>query len=191
MFWTLVVLLGMDLYVFKALQKSLNKHKWKQIFYVVYFISVVFGYIGLYFLYDNFMLKPLQAALIPNLFVGFFFSFFVFKLFLILFFLLEDIARLVKLILVVTLNFFRNKKLNTSPDSRRKFIGKAGLFVAAIPFTSMLYGITKGKYNFKVNTVKLSFKNLPKSFEILKLFKFQISILVVLTIGKRFWMVST
>ena len=143
-FWTIVVLLGMDLYVFKALQKSINSHKWKKIFYVVYFIAVVFGYIGFYFLYDNFMLKPLQAALIPNLFVGFFFSFFVFKLFLILFFLLEDIVRIVKLILFVTLNFFRNKKLNTGPDSRRKFIRKAGLFVAAIPFTSMLYGITQG-----------------------------------------------
>ena len=168
-FWTIVVLLGMDLYVFKALQKSINKHKWKKIFYIVYFISVVFGYIGLYFLYNNFMLKPLQATLIPNLFVGFFFSFFVFKLVLILFFLLEDIVRIIKLILFVTLNFIQNKKLNTSPDSRRKFIGKAGLFVAAIPFTSMLYGITKGKYNFKVNTVKLSFKNLPKSFENFKI----------------------
>ncbi len=29
----------------------------------------------------------------------------------------------------------------------------------------MLYGITKGKYDFKVNKVKLSFKNLPKAFE--------------------------
>ena len=161
-FWTIVVLLGMDLYVFKALQKSINKHKWKKIFYAVYFISVVLGYIGLYFLYNNFMIKPLQAALFPNLFVGFFFSFFVFKLILILFFLLEDIVRLGKYILFVALNFFRNKKLDTSRGSRRKFIGKAGLFVAAIPFTSMLYGITKGKYNFKINTVKLSFKKPAK-----------------------------
>ena len=111
----------------------------------------------------------LQADLIPNLFVGFFFSFFVFKLFLILFFLLEDIVRIVKFILFVTLNLFRNKKLKSSPDGRRKFVRKAGLFVAAIPFTSMLYGITQGKYNFKVNTVKLSFKNLPKSFENFKI----------------------
>lgn len=164
-FWAIAVLLGMDLYVFFVLRKSIASPKGKRFFYAVYFISVVIAYIGLYFLYNNFVIKPLQASLIPNLFVGFFFSFFVFKLLLIAFFLIEDIGRMVKLIFLVAVQLFQGKKVNTSPGSRRKFIRKAGLFVAAIPFTSMIYGITKGKYNFKVNRVNLSFTNLPKSFE--------------------------
>lgn len=164
-FWAIAALLGMDLYVFFVLRKSIASSKGKRIFYAVYFISVVIAYIGLYFLYNNFVIKPLQASLMPNLFVGFFFSFFVFKLLLIVFFLFEDIGRLVKLIFLVAVQLFQGEKVSTSPVNRRKFIRKAGLFVAAIPFTSMLYGITKGKYNFKVNHIKLSFPNLPKSFE--------------------------
>ena len=161
----IAALLGMDLYVFFVLRKSISSPSGRRIFYAVYSISVVIAYIGLYFLYTNFLIKPLQASLIPNLFVGFFFSFFVFKLLLITFFLVEDIVRMAKFLFLVVLNIFKDKKLDTGPDSRRKFIRKAGLLVAAIPFTSMLYGITKGKYNLKVNTIKLSFKNLPKAFE--------------------------
>ena len=164
-FLAIAALLGMDLYVFFVLRKSISSPSGRRIFYAVYSISVVIAYIGLYFLYTNFLIKPLQASLIPNLFVGFFFSFFVFKLLLITFFLVEDIVRMAKFLFLVVLNIFKDKKLDTGPDSRRKFIRKAGLLVAAIPFTSMLYGITKGKYNLKVNTIKLSFKNLPKAFE--------------------------
>ena len=164
-FWAIAALLGMDLYVFFVLRKSIASPSGKRFFYAVYSISVVIAYIGLYFLYNNFINKPLQASLIPNLFVGFFFSFFIFKLLLIAFFLVEDIVRTAKYFFLVVLNVFKNKKLDAGPDSRRKFIRKAGLIVAAIPFTSMLYGITKGKYNLKVNRVRLSFKNLPKAFE--------------------------
>ena len=164
-FWTIVVLLGIDIYVFLILRKSIKGSDWKKYFSIVYFISVVFGYIGLYFLYTNFVVKPLQASLIPNLFVGFFFSFLVFKLLLTAFFLFEDIARVSKLFFLVVLNYFQDKKRNNNVAGRRKFIRKAGLFIAAIPFTSMIYGITKGKYNFKVNKVKLLFTNLPKSFD--------------------------
>jgi predicted MPP superfamily phosphohydrolase len=96
---------------------------------------------------------------------GFFFAFFVFKLLLILFFLSEDAVRMVKLFLSVFVNLFQTKKLNTNTPDRRNFIRQTGLFVAAIPFASMLYGITMGKYNFKVNKLTLSFKNLPEAFE--------------------------
>ncbi len=50
-------------------------------------------------------------------------------------------------------------------DERRKFIVKVGLGLASIPFASMLYGITKGKYNYKIKNVTLKFPNLPKAFE--------------------------
>ncbi len=48
---------------------------------------------------------------------------------------------------------------------RRGFIRTTGLVVAGIPFASMLYGITKGKYNFKLNRLTLRFDNLPEAFE--------------------------
>ena len=154
----------MDVYVYFALRKSIHKHKLKNIFKISYFVAVIISYIGLFFLYTNFSQKPLNATLIPNLFVGFFFSFFVFKLLLIIFFLVEDIFRILKILFLFFRNLITQNGKKVSVPGRRNFIRQTGLFIAAIPFTTMLYGITKGKYNFKVNKVSLSFKNLPKAF---------------------------
>src|SRR5690606_32044199 len=52
--------------------------------------------------------------------------------------------------------------------SRRKFISQVALGVAAIPFFSILYGIFKGKYNFKVIKKAVFFDDLPDSFDGLK-----------------------
>ncbi|WP_442267542.1 metallophosphoesterase [Tenacibaculum sp. ZS6-P6] len=48
---------------------------------------------------------------------------------------------------------------------RRKFISQLALGLAAIPFASMLYGIFKGKYNYKVLKYQLAFKDLPEAFD--------------------------
>lgn len=48
---------------------------------------------------------------------------------------------------------------------RRKFISQMALAAAAIPFASIAYGITKGKYNYKVKKLTLKFKDLPAAFD--------------------------
>lgn len=48
--------------------------------------------------------------------------------------------------------------------SRRKFISQVALGLAAIPFTSLLYGMYKGKYNFRVLEYVLHFEDLPDAF---------------------------
>ena len=53
---------------------------------------------------------------------------------------------------------------NFMPE-RRRFVSQLALGIAAIPFTSFLYGITKGKYNFKVHRHTLFFKDLPDAFD--------------------------
>ena len=53
--------------------------------------------------------------------------------------------------------------------SRRKFISQMALGIAAIPFASILYGIYKGKYNFKVLKYTLRFEDLPEAFDGYKL----------------------
>lgn len=49
--------------------------------------------------------------------------------------------------------------------SRRSFIGKMALGLAAIPFSSMLYGMFKGKYDFRVLRYELEFADLPEEFD--------------------------
>ncbi|MBL4642206.1 MAG: metallophosphoesterase, partial [Flavobacteriaceae bacterium] len=48
---------------------------------------------------------------------------------------------------------------------RRKFISQLALGLAALPFAGFLYGITKGKHNYKVLKYQLSFKDLPDAFD--------------------------
>jgi predicted MPP superfamily phosphohydrolase len=48
---------------------------------------------------------------------------------------------------------------------RRKFVSQIALGIAAIPFASLLYGITLGKYNFKVIKQTLFVPDLPEAFD--------------------------
>ena len=63
-------------------------------------------------------------------------------------------------------NRFSSSTPSTSflPD-RRKFVSQVALGLAAIPFTSLIYGMTLGKYNYKVITQQLFFPDLPDEFD--------------------------
>lgn len=59
-------------------------------------------------------------------------------------------------------------KFNDSVDflaSRRKFVSQIGLGIAAVPFLSLLYGVTMGKYNYKVIKQAIFFPDLPDAFD--------------------------
>jgi predicted MPP superfamily phosphohydrolase len=59
-------------------------------------------------------------------------------------------------------------KFNDSVDflsSRRKFVSQIGLGIAAVPFLSLIYGVTTGKYNYKVIKQRIFFPDLPDSFD--------------------------
>lgn len=84
------------------------------------------------------------------------------KLILTIFMLLEDVFRLI----VGTKNYFNNYDSNADflPD-RRKFVSQIALGIAAVPFLSLVYGMTKGKYNYKVLKQTIFFPDLPEEFD--------------------------
>ncbi|NRA94044.1 MAG: metallophosphoesterase [Psychroserpens sp.] len=49
--------------------------------------------------------------------------------------------------------------------SRRKFISTVALGLAAIPFASLLYGMYRGKYRYRVLDYTLHFEDLPDAFD--------------------------
>jgi len=49
--------------------------------------------------------------------------------------------------------------------SRRRFISEAATLFAAIPFTSFLYAMLKGKYDYRVHRTTLFFDDLPAAFD--------------------------
>lgn len=97
----------------------------------------------------------------PNVHFWLFLAIFVPKLLVIIFMFGEDIAR-------VSVGLF--SKFGGSDDafylpSRRKFISTLALGVAALPFASLLYGMYRGKYNYKVLKYALEFEDLPEAFD--------------------------
>jgi len=74
----------------------------------------------------------------------------------------EDVFRLA----AGGINYFVNNDPDTAYiPSRRKFISQIGLALAAIPFSSLIYGIFEGKYNFKVLKQTVYFPDLPDAFD--------------------------
>ncbi len=91
----------------------------------------------------------LLLVLIPKLLVTFFMA-------------LEDVLRL----LIGAKNYFANydKEASFLPE-RRQFVSQVALGIAAVPFLSLIYGMTIGKYNFKVIKQTLFFPDLPDAFD--------------------------
>lgn len=95
--------------------------------------------------------------------VGLFMLFGFPRLILLVFFIIQDIFRGFGWLFNRTTNHQTSE--NSYLPSRRKFVMISGLAVAAVPFFSLIYGMTLGKYNFKVIKKKLVFDRLPKSFD--------------------------
>ncbi|MCF8380948.1 MAG: metallophosphoesterase [Bacteroidales bacterium] len=100
--------------------------------------------------------------------MGYMVLFYVPKLFFIVFIIIRDLALLIN---KITSSFSGQEIVpsGTSFISRADFILQAGIIVAMIPFVSIIYGIWKGRYNYKLTNIKLSFENLPASFKGLKI----------------------
>lgn len=91
-------------------------------------------------------------------------------------FLVVFLPKIILTLVLVTEDFIRIFQgsiqyfLGSEEDSsflpeRRKFVSQIALGLAAIPFSSLIYGMTKGKYNFKVVKKTLFFPDLPDAFD--------------------------
>ena len=96
-----------------------------------------------------------------SLSLGLFMSLLTFQLLLILFLAFEDLLRLPQALY----RFFIERGEGNYLPSRRKFISQIALGIAAIPFASLLIGMVKGKYNYKVLHYALEFDDLPAAFD--------------------------
>ena len=93
--------------------------------------------------------------------LGLFLALMVFQLILVLFLAFEDLLRLPQALY----RFFIERGEGNYLPSRRKFISQIALGLAAIPFASLLIGMFRGKYNYKVLHYALTFDDLPKAFD--------------------------
>nr|WP_315180149.1 metallophosphoesterase [uncultured Flavobacterium sp.] len=152
-----LILLIIELYTFQVL-KTLIKSK--PVLFSIQIISILVLVYIVYSLmqFDRSVGQTKQMMVVMGLLL----IVYVPKLILTLILMGEDIFRLG----AGTVNYFVNYDKNTDfLNSRRKFISQIGLGLAAVPFLSLIYGVTIGKYNYKVVKQRIFFPDLPDAFD--------------------------
>jgi len=93
-----------------------------------------------------------------------FLVFFITKVIFAVILLVGDVGRLLYGVGDNIINHGKKQHIPFMP-ARRKFISEIAMVVAAIPFTSLLYGMFKGKYDYKLHRETLYFDDLPEAFD--------------------------
>ena len=152
-----IIIAVIEIYSFQAI-KTVTKIKWIQISYLLLSISAV---VFIFYEFTNFDRKVGQTSM-TMITLGLLLLVLIPKILVTFFMALEDVLRL----LIGTKNYFANydKEASFLPE-RRRFVSQVALSVAAVPFLSLLYGMTIGKYNFKVIKQTLFFPDLPDAFD--------------------------
>ena len=152
----LVFVIILEIYAFQAF-KTLIKSKWFFVFYYVTSAIVLFYIVYQLYHFDRSVGQTPKTMLTFGLLL----LLYVPKLLLTVILFGEDIVRFFSgLFGVIT----KSGSESFLPE-RRRFVSQIALGVAAIPFASFLYGITVGKYNFKVIKQTLFFPDLPDAFD--------------------------
>ena len=147
-----------DFYAFQAVRTTF-KNRTVNIIYIIISIIVIANFIYQIKTYDRSVTVDTKI----NLAIGLFLTLYIPKIVIMLVMFSEDIFR----VPMACYKYFTqgNAAEGNYFPSRRQFISQAALGLAAIPFTSFLYGMVKGKYNFKVLKHTLYFDDLPEAFD--------------------------
>ena len=94
--------------------------------------------------------------------LGFFISLFIFQSIIIISLFFEDIIRIPQAMYSLFNQGFNGQEYF---PQRRKFMSQLALILASIPFGALMYGMFRGKYNYKVMSYEIEFDDLPNSFD--------------------------
>ncbi len=156
--WLILVAtyLIVDIYSYQAI-RAFSKNIWVA---VIYFLISVFVVGNLIYQFN----QPAANGSFSGgrgYAIGIFLAFFISKILLSVIMLGEDVIR----IPIAGIQKFFGSTESFSIPSRRKFLSTIALSLAAIPFAGFLYGMYKGRYNFRVLRYTLHFDDLPDAFD--------------------------
>ncbi len=151
------ILALVEVYSFQAI-KTITRSKPILLVYLVVSISAILFIVYQFTKFD----RSVGQTKMTMITLGLLLIVLIPKLILTFFMLLEDVFRVFSGIIT---HFVGDKDNGDFLPERRKFISQLALTLAAIPFTSLLYGMTKGKYNFKVIHQPIFYPDLPDDFD--------------------------
>lgn len=162
----LLVLLAFKGYISRGVYQA-TASKTFQIWYTLF--SLITFMAGIITMVRTFPNGIIGLTTVQNFTIAFMLSVVICELILGLFFIGDDLILFFKWMFEKKRNSLEN---NVDIGSRRRFFKTTGLLFTALPFASFLYGITKGKYSFKVFEQTLTFSDLPKAFDRFKIVQF-------------------
>jgi hypothetical protein len=146
-----------EVYAFQAL-KTITKTKWILVSYQVISLLAVLYIVYQFTQFDRRVGQNSKTLITFGLLL----LVFIPKLILTSIMLLEDVFRVFSGTIT---HFLGDNDRGSFLPERRRFVSQVALAMAAIPFSSLLYGMTKGKYNFRVIKQTLFFPDLPEDFD--------------------------
>ena len=164
LFIILGILLLLDVYIFYGMRAAFSSSRMRSIVTWLYWGITLSFFALVIYMSLNFSRADGPTAPLVKWSMGLFVLLYIPKLVMFLFFGMEDIYRLLRAGGVGLYKLTGSGSETPYFESRRQFIGWIAGFAALIPAVSILYGITKGKYNFKIHRTTLSFKDLPDAF---------------------------
>jgi len=146
-----------EMYAFQAI-RTVTKTKWIKYSYLMISLGIIV-FISYQFTQFDRRIGQTQMTMIT---LGLMLLIVIPKIIVTFFLLLEDFLRVGAGTLV---RFTSNNDNGNFLPERRKFVSQIALGLASIPFMGLVYGMTKGKYNYKVIRQTLFFSDLPDAFD--------------------------
>ena len=151
----IAIYIAIDIYAFQAL-RTLTRTNWIHWLYVVVSVTVLGAFIYQITTGPSRVMNPARMYTF-----GLFIAVFLPKFLLVAFMFGEDVYR----VIAASVSKIGGSDKGFFIPSRRKFISGVAVALAAIPFSSLLFGMVRGKYNYKVLKYTLEYDDLPEAFD--------------------------
>ncbi|MBU2904745.1 metallophosphoesterase [Arenibacter algicola] len=153
----IVIYITLGIYTLQAI-KAATRYPWVYFAYMALSLFVLGNFIYQFTMGDD----PGRVLSVPKSYAfGLLLAILTFMLITIVFLFSEDIFRF----LTASYHKIFGGTKEFSLPQRRRFLSTLAMGIAALPFSALLYGMVKGKYNFKVLKYNLEFDDLPNSFD--------------------------
>jgi predicted MPP superfamily phosphohydrolase len=164
----LLIMLGIDIYFYKSYAPLLKNVKHKRWVNIVYWSFTAFGIAVLLVAVYHYVVNAPPPKFARTYLFGFVFMVLISKAIGMIFFLVNDLKRLV----LYLLKKGRPKNSNSSTIqriSRNQFLRKTGVVAALLPFISLNYGMLFSAFDFRIRKTKLHLPDLPDALNGLRI----------------------
>ena len=153
----ILVLLLSKVYLIRGVSQASDSRALVWTYAIVSIGSLILGFFTFRMAFTS---GQINMSLWQNIITAFMVSVIVCEFILTVFFLADDIIWLFQA-LAQKIGWMESG----TAEGRRRWMKTIGLGITALPFAAYLYGITKGKYDYKVFNKTITFPDLPAAFD--------------------------